>query len=184
VRGDLLHAGRHGHQDHPELNELLDVLPATEGAEAERILPRLPDLRGAPHGQRLQPAVVGLLGTSTPSASTLDPAAAQSELTEGDKRALLLPGSEQGTWLEDVDTVTLTGWCESPSAVRIGFGRYVGTVRSAQPRQAAASTRSSCLRPFAACSTGAESMLGPLAHRQCSLRGWLETLCTLCLKPC
>ena len=83
------------------------------------------------NGCNLQPG--DLFGTGTLSGPTLDQAAALIELTEGGKTPLQLPDGEVRTYLEDGDTVTLTGWCEKPGAARIGFGRCVGTVLPARP---------------------------------------------------
>jgi len=83
------------------------------------------------NGCNLQPG--DLFGTGTLSGPTLDQAAALIELTEGGKTPLQLPDGEVRTYLEDGDTVTLTGWCEKPGAARIGFGQCVGTVLPARP---------------------------------------------------
>ena len=78
------------------------------------------------NGCNLQPG--DLLGTGTLSGPEPEQAAALIELTEGGKRPLALPGGELRTFLEDGDELTLTGWCEAPGAVRIGFGACIGTV--------------------------------------------------------
>ncbi|TSE19878.1 fumarylacetoacetase [Tepidimonas alkaliphilus] len=78
------------------------------------------------NGCNLQPG--DLLGTGTLSGPAPEQAAALIELTEGGQRPLELPGGERRTFLEDGDEVTLSGWCEAPGAVRIGFGRCTGTV--------------------------------------------------------
>ena len=83
------------------------------------------------NGCNLQPG--DLFGTGTLSGPTLDQAAALIELTEGGKTPLQLPDGEVRTYLEDGDTVTLTGWCEKPGTARIGFGQCVGTVLPARP---------------------------------------------------
>jgi fumarylacetoacetase len=82
------------------------------------------------NGCNLQPG--DLFGTGTLSGPTLDQAAALIELTVGGKTPLQLPDGEVRTYLEDGDTVTLTGWCEKPGAARIGFGHCVGTVLPAR----------------------------------------------------
>ena len=82
------------------------------------------------NGCNLQPG--DLLGTGTLSGPTLDQAAALIELTVGGKQPVELPDGETRTWLEDGDTVTLSGWCEKPGAARIGFGQCVGTVLPAR----------------------------------------------------
>ncbi|WP_143895975.1 fumarylacetoacetase [Tepidimonas sediminis] len=78
------------------------------------------------NGCSLQPG--DLLGTGTLSGPAREQAAALIELTEGGKRPLELPSGERRTFLEDGDEVTLTGWCEAPGAVRIGFGTCTGLV--------------------------------------------------------
>ena len=82
------------------------------------------------NGCNLQPG--DLLGTGTLSGPTPDQAGALIELTDGGKHPLHLPGGQRRVWLQDGDTVTLTGWCEAPGAARIGFGTCVGTVLSAK----------------------------------------------------
>jgi fumarylacetoacetase len=70
-----------------------------------------------------------LLGTGTQSGPTAAEAGSLLELSAGGTRQIAL-GTETRTFLEDGDTVTLTGWCEKPGAVRIGFGCVTGTVVS------------------------------------------------------
>jgi fumarylacetoacetase len=86
------------------------------------------------NGCNLQPG--DLFGSGTLSGPTLDQAAALIELTQGGKHPVQLPGGEQRNWLQDGDTVTLTGWCEAPGAARIGFGTCTGTVLPARPTAA------------------------------------------------
>ncbi len=78
------------------------------------------------NGCNLQPG--DLMGTGTLSGPSLDEAGALIELTVGGKQPLTLPNGESRTYLEDGDAVVLRGWCEKPSAARIGFGQCVGTV--------------------------------------------------------
>lgn len=78
------------------------------------------------NGCNLQPG--DLLGTGTLSGPAREQAAALIELTEGGRRPLELPSGERRTFLEDGDEVTLTGWCEAPGVVRIGFGTCRGVV--------------------------------------------------------
>ncbi len=50
------------------------------------------------------------------------------ELSEGGKKPIDLPSGETRTFLEDGDTVIMTGYCEKQGAARIGFGNAVATV--------------------------------------------------------
>jgi fumarylacetoacetase len=52
------------------------------------------------------------------------------ELTERARRPLRLPGGETRGFLEDGDTVILSGWCTGPD-YRVGFGECRGTIRPA-----------------------------------------------------
>jgi fumarylacetoacetase len=72
-----------------------------------------------------------LFGSGTLSGPTLDQAGALIELTAGGKNPVQLPNGETRTYLEDGDTIRITGWCEKPGAARIGFGECVGTVMPA-----------------------------------------------------
>lgn len=83
------------------------------------------------NGCNLQPG--DLFGSGTLSGPTPDQAAALIEITQGGKQPLQLPGGETRTWLQDGDRITLTGWCEAPGAVRIGFGTCCGEVLPALP---------------------------------------------------
>lgn len=85
------------------------------------------------NGCNLQPG--DLFGSGTLSGPTLEQAGALIELTTGGKNPLQLPDGETRTYLEDGDTVTITGWCEKPGAARIGFGECVGTVLPAAHRE-------------------------------------------------
>lgn len=78
------------------------------------------------NGCNLQPG--DLFGSGTLSGPTLQEAGALIELTTGGKSPVQLPNGETRTYLEDGDTVRITGWCEKPGAARIGFGECVGTV--------------------------------------------------------
>lgn len=80
------------------------------------------------------PLVAGdLLGTGTLSGPTLDQAGAFIELTQGGNHPITLPNGESRTFLQDGDTVTLTGWCTREGYATIGFGSCVGTVLPANP---------------------------------------------------
>ena len=70
-----------------------------------------------------------LLGTGTISGPTPSEAGAMVELSQGGRQTITLAGTgETRTFLEDGDTVILSGWCEAPGAARIGFGECRGTV--------------------------------------------------------
>ncbi len=69
-----------------------------------------------------------LLGTGTLSGPEPAQGGSLLELTQGGKQALVLPGGEQRTFLEDGDTVVLRGYCAAPGAARIGLGQLSGTV--------------------------------------------------------
>jgi len=55
------------------------------------------------------------------------------ELTWNGERPLQLPDGETRAFLEDGDEVILRGWCESPSARRLGFGAARGRIEAAAP---------------------------------------------------
>jgi fumarylacetoacetase len=74
-----------------------------------------------------------LLGTGTQSGPTPEEAGSLLELTLGGKRTIRLPTGEERVFLEDGDEVVLRGWCESPTARRIGFGEAVGQVVARLP---------------------------------------------------
>ena len=50
------------------------------------------------------------------------------ELSDGGKKSFDLPGGETRTFLQDGDTVIMTGYCEKEGAARIGFGEAVGVI--------------------------------------------------------
>lgn len=70
-------------------------------------------------------------GSGTQSGTTADSVGALIEATMGGKNPITLSNGEQRTFLEDGDTVTLGGWCESETAPRIGFGEATATVLNA-----------------------------------------------------
>ena len=86
-------------------------------------------------GCNLQPG--DLLGSGTISGPTPDEAGALLELSQGGRQPLNLPvaegRTEQRTFLEDGDEVTLRAACEAPGAVRIGLGACSGLVLAAHP---------------------------------------------------
>ncbi len=69
-----------------------------------------------------------LFGSGTMSGPTESSVGALLEATEGGKKAITLGSGEQRTFLEDGDTITLKGFCESDSAPRLGFGEASATV--------------------------------------------------------
>lgn len=54
------------------------------------------------------------------------------ELTWGGKNPLTLPGGETRRFLEDGDSISMTGWCQG-EGYRVGFGEVRGTLLPAQP---------------------------------------------------
>jgi fumarylacetoacetase len=81
------------------------------------------------NGSNLRPG--DLLGSGTLSGPLPDTLGCLLELSQGGRMPLHLPGGEQRTFLEDGDLVILSGWCEAPGRVRIGFGECRGLVRPA-----------------------------------------------------
>ncbi|MWC45653.1 fumarylacetoacetase [Sphingomonas carotinifaciens] len=69
-----------------------------------------------------------LLGTGTISAATPDGFGSLLELTRNGTLPIELPNGEQRTFLEDGDTLSLSGRLEADGFVAIGFGSCVGTV--------------------------------------------------------
>lgn len=78
------------------------------------------------NGCNLKPG--DFFGSGTQSGTSKDSVGALLEATEGGKKPISLSNGEQRTFLEDGDTVVLTGWCENDSAPRIGFGSAIATV--------------------------------------------------------
>jgi fumarylacetoacetase len=77
------------------------------------------------NGCNLQPG--DLLASGTISGPTEDSRGCMLELTWRGANPLRLPNGETRKWLEDGDTLTITGWCEGED-YRIGFGEVVGQV--------------------------------------------------------
>lgn len=73
-----------------------------------------------------------LLGTGTQSGPVEEEGGSILELNHGGKQPVKLENGETRTFLEDGDTVILRGFCESPNAVRLGFGEVAGTVLPAK----------------------------------------------------
>jgi fumarylacetoacetase len=74
-----------------------------------------------------------ILGSGTISGPTRDSLGSMLELSWGGKTPLALPGGVTRSFLEDGDTVRLTGWCQS-TRHRIGFGDCSGTIVPASPK--------------------------------------------------
>ena len=71
-----------------------------------------------------------LLGSGTISGPTKDQFGSLLELTWGGKEPLTLETGETRAFIEDGDTLTLTGWAEG-DGYRIGFGACTGTILAA-----------------------------------------------------
>ena len=76
-------------------------------------------------GCNLQPA--DLLASGTISGPTEDSRGCMLELTWRGAKPLTLPNGESRKWLEDGDTLTITGWAQG-DGYRIGFGEVAGRV--------------------------------------------------------
>lgn len=71
-----------------------------------------------------------LLGSGTQSGPKACEAGSLLELTEGGKHPLTLSNGERRTFLEDGDSIELSGYCISPSGLRIGIGSVTGQISS------------------------------------------------------
>jgi len=69
-----------------------------------------------------------LLGTGTQSGPTPAEAGSLAELSVGGTKPFAIGDGERRAFLEDGDAVIFRAWCESPGAVRIGFGDLQGHV--------------------------------------------------------
>jgi fumarylacetoacetase len=76
-------------------------------------------------GCNLQPG--DLLASGTISGPTEESRGCMLELTRRGANPLKLPGGETRKWLEDGDTLTITGWCDG-EGFRVGFGEVSGRV--------------------------------------------------------
>lgn len=74
-----------------------------------------------------------LLGSGTISGPDDDALGSLLEITAGGSRQLTLPSGEQRTFLVDGDQITLSGYCERPGFVRIGFGECQATLLPSFP---------------------------------------------------
>ncbi len=78
------------------------------------------------NGCKLAPG--DLLGSGTVSGPLPEEAGALIEHSLGGRQPLMMGADETRSFLLDGDSVIFHGWCESPQAVRIGFGECRGTV--------------------------------------------------------
>ncbi|MFV1999151.1 MAG: fumarylacetoacetase [Acidimicrobiia bacterium] len=69
-----------------------------------------------------------LYASGTVSGATEEEFGSLLERSWNGTRPITLSNGETRTFLEDGDTITITGRCEAPGAVPIGFGECVGTV--------------------------------------------------------
>jgi fumarylacetoacetase len=79
-------------------------------------------------GCNLQPG--DLLASGTISGATEESRGCMLELTWRGANPLTLPNGESRKWLEDSDTLTISGWCDG-DGYRIGFGEVTGTIMPA-----------------------------------------------------
>jgi len=82
------------------------------------------------NGCNLQPG--DLLASGTISGPTEESRGCMLELTWRGANPLKLPNGEMRKWLEDGDTLTITGWCEG-DGYRVGFGEVSGRVLPSAP---------------------------------------------------
>jgi fumarylacetoacetase len=72
-----------------------------------------------------------LLGSGTISGAEKDQRGSLLELSWGGAEPLELAGGERRTFLEDGDSLSITGWCQG-DGYRIGFGEVEGTILPAE----------------------------------------------------
>ena len=77
------------------------------------------------NGCNLQPG--DLLASGTISGPTEDSRGCMLELTWRGANPLQLPGGETRKWLEDGDTLAISGWCDG-DGYRVGFGEATGKI--------------------------------------------------------
>ena len=80
----------------------------------------------ASNGCDLRPG--DLLGSGTLSGPTPDSAGSLLEITKGGRAPITLASGETRRFLEDGDTVVISGRAETPGFIGIGFGECIGTV--------------------------------------------------------
>ncbi len=81
------------------------------------------------NGCNLQPG--DLFASGTISGSNEESRGCMLELTWRGANPLKLPNGETRKWLEDGDTLIITGWCEG-DGYRVGFGKVSGKILSAR----------------------------------------------------
>ncbi|MNL64105.1 Fumarylacetoacetate (FAA) hydrolase family protein [compost metagenome] len=79
-----------------------------------------------------------LLGSGTVSGEGAEALGSLLEITAGGAKPLKLPSGEQRTFLADGDEIALTGRCEAPGRVGIGFGRCAARLAPATSAPATA----------------------------------------------
>ena len=79
-------------------------------------------------GCNLQPG--DLLASGTISGEAEESRGCMLELTWRGANPLKLPGGEERKWLEDGDTLSISGWCEG-DGYRVGFGEVSGRILAA-----------------------------------------------------
>lgn len=72
-----------------------------------------------------------LFASGTISGSGKDTRGSLIELTWNDQEPLTLDDGSTRTFLQDGDTVTVTGWAPGPDGTHLGLGEVVGTIRPA-----------------------------------------------------
>jgi fumarylacetoacetase len=80
-------------------------------------------------GCNLEPG--DLLASGTISGPTEESRGCMLELTWRGANPLKLPNGETRNWLEDGDTLSITGWCQG-EGYRVGFGEVIGKILPAQ----------------------------------------------------
>ncbi|MFQ3231673.1 fumarylacetoacetase [Reinekea sp.] len=73
-----------------------------------------------------------LMGSGTQSGPSLEQAGSMLELTQGGKVPIEFENGQQRIFLNDGDTIIMTGHCEAAGAVRIGFGEVRSMVLPAK----------------------------------------------------
>ncbi|MNN24514.1 hypothetical protein D3C81_1379490 [compost metagenome] len=68
-----------------------------------------------------------LMGSGTISGTTPDSCGSLLETTRNGAEPVALAGGAQRGFLEDGDTVTMTGWCQG-DGYRVGFGEVSGKI--------------------------------------------------------
>jgi fumarylacetoacetase len=74
-----------------------------------------------------------LFGSGTISGPTRDTRGCLLELTWGGQEPVTLDDGSTRAFLEDGDTVTITGWAPGPGSSRVSLGEVSGTIRPARP---------------------------------------------------